>query len=176
VTYAAAGMVTTREFICFAAWHLLEHEELKEQYLNADEKTRYKLLHEILRLEPIVEKLHRKALRDLEIPTGESSVTIPAGSSIVLYLDSSNTDTSVVGEVPLRACPARELPKSVPDAVMSFGDGHHRCPGAYVAIQETDIFLQRLLKLNPVLEHAPSVTWKELVNGHELREFMIRLP
>jgi cytochrome P450 len=176
VTYGAAGMVTTREFICFAAWHLLEHEELKKQYLDADEKTRYKILHELLRLEPVVERLHRKALRDLEVPTSEGSITIPEGSDIVLYIDFSNTDTSVVGEASLSACPVRELPRGIPDAVMSFGDGHHRCPGAYVAIQETDIFLQRLLRLNPVLEHAPSTTWKDLVSGHEVRQFMIRLP
>ncbi len=33
VTYAAAGMVTTREFICIAAWHFLEHPELRVRYL-----------------------------------------------------------------------------------------------------------------------------------------------
>jgi cytochrome P450 len=176
VTYGAAGMVTTREFICFAAWHMLEHEELKTQYLNVDEKTRYKILHELLRLEPVVERLHRRASRDLEVPTKNGSVTIPAGSDIVLYIDAANTDMNVVGEVPLNACPVRELPKSVPDAVMSFGDGHHRCPGAYVAIQETDIFLQKLLRLNPVLEQTPTTTYQEIVSGHEVRGFIIRLP
>jgi cytochrome P450 len=175
VTYAAAGMVTTREFICSAAWHMLEHAELKEQYLGADEKTRYKILHELLRLEPVVERLHRRALRDLEVLTDNSPIKIPAGSEVVLHVEVSNTDESVVGEAPLSACPAREMPRGIPDAVMSFGDGHHRCPGAYVAIQETDIFLQRLLRLNPVLERAPSTSWKDLVQGHELRQFMIRL-
>jgi cytochrome P450 len=175
VTYAAAGMVTTREFICSAAWHFLEHAELKEHYLNADEKTRYKILHELLRLEPVVERLHRKALRDLEVPTDNGFIKIPAGSDIVLHVEVSNTDESVVGEVPLRACPVREMPRGIPDAVMSFGDGHHRCPGAYVAIQETNIFLQKLLKLNPVLECPPSSSWKELVSVYELRGFMIKL-
>ncbi len=27
-------------------------------------------------------------------------------------------------------------------------DGAHRCPGAYIAIEETDIFLMRFLKLD----------------------------
>jgi cytochrome P450 len=175
VTYAAAGMVTTREFICVAAWHFLEHASLRKHYLESDEKTRYKILHELLRLEPIVEKLHRETLRDLEVPTNNGSVTLPAGSRLVLHVNGANTDTRVVGEAPLQACPVRGLPKGVPDAVMSFGDGHHRCPGAYVAIQETDIFLQKLLALEPVIERTPTVTWNDLVGGHEYRDFLLRL-
>jgi cytochrome P450 len=35
VTYAAAGMVTTREFISVAAWQLLEQPALRTRYLAA---------------------------------------------------------------------------------------------------------------------------------------------
>ncbi len=57
---------------------------------------------------------------------------------------------------------------------MSFGDGHHRCPGAYIALQETDIFLQRLLRL-PGLQivQKPSVSWNDLTAGYELRNFIL---
>ena len=51
VTYAAAGMVTTREFIVMAAWHLLEDDTLKTHYLEADKAGRQRVLEEILRLE-----------------------------------------------------------------------------------------------------------------------------
>jgi cytochrome P450 len=60
--------------------------------------------------------------------------------------------------------------------VMSFGDGHHRCPGAYLAIQETDIFLQRLLALDTLrIERAPTLNWNELTTGYEVRDFLIAL-
>lgn len=59
-------------------------------------------------------------------------------------------------------------------AMMSFGDGHHRCPGASIAIQESDIFLRRLLALPGLkLEQAPSVTWDELTAGYLLRHCII---
>ena len=54
VTYAAAGMATTREFISTAAWHLLEQPELKARYLAAPEEERFEMLHEALRLEPVI--------------------------------------------------------------------------------------------------------------------------
>src|SRR5579859_7441027 len=50
VTYAAAGMATTREFISIAAWHLLEHPDLRARYLAAPEEERLEMLHETLRL------------------------------------------------------------------------------------------------------------------------------
>ena len=38
MTYAAAGMVTTREFIVMAAWHLLERETLRARFLAGGEE------------------------------------------------------------------------------------------------------------------------------------------
>ncbi len=59
-------------------------------------------------------------------------------------------------------------------AMMSFGDGHHRCPRAYIALQETDIFLQHLLRLQGLqIVQKPSVTWNDLTQGYELRNFII---
>ncbi len=59
VTYAAAGMVTTREFIAMALWHLLDDPGLRRSYLAGEESHRYAILHEILRLEPVVGDLTR---------------------------------------------------------------------------------------------------------------------
>jgi cytochrome P450 len=52
LTYAAAGMATTREFITMAAWHLLDEPDLRNRYLIAERVEREAILHEILRLDP----------------------------------------------------------------------------------------------------------------------------
>lgn len=71
--------------------------------------------------------------------------------------------------------PGRELrAERVGPAVMGFGDGSHRCPGAYVAIQESDVFLRWLLALEDLrIEQKPSVSWNDLVSGYELRGYTI---
>ena len=175
ITYAAAGMVTTREFISVAAWHILERPELRQRYVIASEEERYAILHEILRVEPVVTRLQRRATADIELENRGTQVVIPQGSLITLEVDASNADESIVGELPLAVCPGREIKGDrVPEMVMSFGDGVHRCPGAYIAIQETDIFLQRLLALDTLrIVSKPSIRWNELTTGYELRNFDI---
>ncbi len=176
VTYASAGMATTREFISLCAWHMLENADLKTQYLAGNQTERYKLLHELLRLEPVVGTLYRRATEDIELETQGEKLNIAKGSKISLHLYATNTDEQIVGDAPNQVCPARTLPKGVPDPVMSFGDGNHRCPGAYIAIQETDIFLSKLLRLEGLsIEKAPDLSWNELVSGYELRNFILVL-
>jgi cytochrome P450 len=174
VTYGAAGMATTREFISAAAIHFLERPKLRERFLIAGEPERHAMLGEILRLEPVVTMLERRATRDLEIESEGRTVTIPQGALIALHLDSANADEATVGACPHDLRMDRELPRGVQPAVMSFGDGHHRCPGSYIALQETDIFLQKLLALpNLRVERAPSVGWNDTVKGYELRNFIL---
>ncbi len=176
VTYGAAGMATTREFISVAAWHLLEQPALRERYLSAPEAERHELLQEILRLEPVVGHLYRRATAAIHLEYNGTPITIPEGALIDVHVSEANVDESVVGAHPLAICPERKLPEHVGSAVMSFGDGAHRCPGAFVAIQETDIFLQRLLALDGLrIERAPSLHWNELVTGYELRNFIVAL-
>ncbi len=173
VTFGAAGMVTTREFISIAAWHLLERPELRKRYLSAPEEARLAILHEILRLEPVLTHLMRRTTADIEIESDGSRVVIPAGEKIDLHVYSANMDDDVVGEMPLALCPGRELKGDhVPEMVMSFGDGVHRCPGAFIAIQETDIFLQHLLAIEGLrIVSKPSMSWDDLTTGYMLRHF-----
>ena len=176
LTYAAAGMVTTREFISVAAWHMLEQPPVRESYLAGDEEERHALLQEILRLEPVVGHLYRRATTDIRLELdGGTPVTIPAGSLMDLHTYAANADEAVTGEYPLIISPGRELQKNkVGPTVMSFGDGSHRCPGAFVAIQESDVFLRRLLALEDLrIERKPSVSWNDLVAGYELRGFTV---
>jgi cytochrome P450 len=175
ITYAAAGMVTTREFISVAAWHLLERPELRQRYVTAPEEERYAILHEILRVEPVVTRLYRRTTESIEVEDGETTVVIPQDAKVAIEIDAANADTRVVGELPLAVCPGREIHgENIPDMVMSFGDGVHRCPGAYIAIQETDIFLQRLLSIDSLrIVSKPSIRWNTLTTGYELRNFDI---
>ena len=175
ITYGAAGMVTTREFICVAAWHMLDHPDLRARYLVAGEEERYAILHEILRLEPVAGHLFRRALADLELHHDGETLTIPAGDLIDVHITGANVDAGVTGDRPLQVCPGRELHGDrVPEMVLSFGDGHHRCPGAYVAIQESDIFLQRLLAIEGLrIVSGPELSFSDLTGGYELRKFMV---
>jgi cytochrome P450 len=175
ITYAAAGMVTTREFISVAAWHFLEHPELRERYLAAPEEERYEMLHETLRLEPVVGHLLRRATADVALENSGAALTIPQGELIDVHIYAANADESVVGEHPLELCPGRAIKgDNIPSMLMSFGDGHHRCPGAYLAIQEADLFLQRLLVVPGLrIEHTPTIGFMEIGKSYELRDFIL---
>ena len=175
VTYGAAGMVTTREFIALALWHLMAQPHLRERYLVAGEEERHAMLHEVLRLEPIASQLKRRMTEDVTLTHNGQSFTLRAGALVQIDVQAVNADASVVGERALALCPARDMHKSVVmPSVMGFGDGHHRCPGAYVALQETDVLLQRLLRLNGLrIEREPDVNWNSTVSGYELHNFII---
>ncbi len=177
VTYAAAGMATTREFIVMAAWHLLEQPALRARYLVAPEEERVAILHEVLRLEPVVGHLYRRTTGEVALTSEGRAVTIPEGALVDISLEAANVDARVVGEAPEAVCPARPLHgERIGGMLMSFGDGAHRCPGAYLAIQETDIFLMRLLALDGLrIEKVPTLTWDDLTAGYELRHFILAL-
>lgn len=177
VTYAAAGMATTREFITMAAWHFLEQPKLRARYVAAGEEERFAMLHEILRVEPVVGHLLRTATADVDFEYEGHAYHIPAGARIDIDVYATNTEKHIVGEDPHAVCAVREIHgDQLQPMLMSFGDGHHRCPGAYIAIQETDMLLHRLLALETLhIAKPPVVTWGELSTGYELRQFMIAL-
>ena len=156
VTYAAAGMVTTREFITMAGWHLLENEGLRTAFLAGDRDARIAILEEILRLEPVVGFLYRKREGD--------------DTALALDIRSANADPEAMGACPFELRPDRERAARVGGAGLAFGDGEHRCPGAGVALAEAEIFLDRLLRVPGLqLVQAPEASWNPLVTGYELR-------
>lgn len=175
LTYAAAGMATTREFIAVAAWHLLEDDGLREEYLAAEEPLRHGILHEILRLEPVVGHLYRRTTRELVLADGDERHEVPAGALLDLYVRQANTDEQALGEDARQLCPDRSRPRGIRPEAMSFGDGAHRCPGGFLAIQETDVFLQRLLRLPLEFAHPPRVSWVELIAAYEVRDVVLRV-
>jgi cytochrome P450 len=165
VTFAAAGMVTTREFITVVAWHLLTDDGLRAAYVEGDEKQRHALLHEILRVEPVVANLLRTTTADLRV----GDATIPAGARVDVGVAAANVDPAVAGPDAGAVCPGRAMPDGVGGAGLSFGDGPHRCPGAYIAIQETDIFLMKLFALPGLrLVAEPAVRIRPEIASYEV--------
>jgi cytochrome P450 len=175
ITYGAAGMATTREFIVMAAWHLLEQPDVRASYLAGDDARRTEILHEILRLEPVVGHLYRRTDGDLTIEHEGVTTTIPAGARIDLDLRAANADATAVGREPTCLNPDRQRAPRVQAPVMSFGDGAHRCPGAFLAMAESDAFLKRLLALDLEVVGTPRIGWNDLIEGYEVRGLQVRV-
>lgn len=167
MTYTAAGMVTTREFIVMAAWHLFEREALRERFLTGGEADQFAILEEILRLEPVAAVLHRRAAEPAESAVAGS---VPTGTVIAIDVRAANSDESVTGPCPHQLDPDRAKRMKALGSYMSFGDGNHRCPGAQVALHETRVFLDRLLRVPGIrLERVPELRWCDELGSYELR-------
>lgn len=169
VTYGTAGMVTTREFISMACWHLLTDRELRADYLSAEQPRRVAILEEILRLEPVVGHLYRRAQTDIEIADDGRRHTIPAGDLIDVCVRAANTDPHAMGAGAESLCPARATADGIPAVGMAFSDGAHKCPGQPLALYETDALLHRLLAQAPRLITEPRIGWDSVIEGYQLR-------
>jgi len=157
LTYAGAGMVTTREFIVVSAWHLFDNAKLRERFLAGDEREQFAILYEILRLEPVASMLYRRNAETQDEVFG-------------LDIRAANIDEVVTGACPYALDPDRAKRMKVEPSFMSFGDGHHRCPGAQVALHETRVFLDILLRVPGIrLARPPEVLWNSMIGSYELR-------
>ncbi|MFJ4616811.1 cytochrome P450 [Streptomyces sp. NPDC088812] len=174
LTYAAAGMVTTREFICVAAWHLFDDPRLLARYRAAAEAERLGLLQEILRLEPVVARLSRRATAPLELPTPDGGARVRPGELITVFVDEANADPEAVGHDPHLLRPDRVLGQGPGAAGLAFGDGPHRCPGAAVAVLEADVLLSRLFALDGLrMTGRPRVSFKDDIGGYAIRDLTV---
>lgn len=167
MVYASAGMVTTREFIVMAAWHLFERDALRERFVSGDEAAQLAILDEILRLEPVAGRLYRRATEDIP---GTAGGDVKAGALLVIDVRTANGDEAAAGACPYKLDPDRSSQARATGAFLSFGDGPHRCPGAQVAMHETRVFLDRLLRLPGVrLSREPQMSWNDALMSYELR-------
>jgi cytochrome P450 len=170
MTYAVAGMVTTREFIVMAAWHMFDDDALRTRFVTGDEDDQLAILEEILRIEPVAAMLHRKATEDVELPSGPAT----KGQVLALSIRDANLDRATVGDCPHALDPDRAKRVRMVGAYMSFGDGSHRCPGAQVAMHESRVFLDRLMRLPGLrLVRPPTMTWNDGIESYELRDAVV---
>lgn len=173
VTYGTAGMVTTREFICMAALHLLGDDALRERYLVAGQRERHAILAEIIRLEPVVGHLYRRVQEAIEVTDRGESHTLEPGDLVDVFVRPANADPDAVGEDPLHLCPGRDTASGVNETGLAFGDGAHKCPGQPLAILESDVLLLRLLRRRPRIVRTPELGWDDLIAGYWLRGFVL---
>lgn len=165
LTYAAAGMVTTREFIVMAAWHLLERPELRDDFLAGDEERQFAILLEVLRLEPIAGLLYRRT------DPGQAD---HAKTTYAVDMHAVHLDEAAVGSCPHALDPDRAAKINANGTYLSFGAGAHHCPGRQVALHEARMFLDALLRVPGLrLERAPEIGWSEMLMSYELREAIV---
>jgi cytochrome P450 len=170
ITYGVAGIATTRELIVMAAWHLFDRSDLRTRFLNGNESDRIALLEEVLRLEPVVGVLYRRAEREVVLNDNGRSERIVAETLLEIDIRNVNVDRDAAGLCPHRLDPDRRIrDRRIPGSLMSFGDGPHRCPGAAVALQESVIFLEQLFRIPGIrLARAPAIQSNPLIEGYEL--------
>ena len=170
LTLAVAGMITTREFIVMAAWHLFGNDALRERFLAAQEADQIAILEEIMRLDPVVNLLSRQVTADLATTSG----SVVDGEKVVVDIRGANLDEASVGECPYALDPDRARRMKIEGSYLSFGDGSHRCPGAQVALNETRIFLDRLLRIPGIrLCREPDMGWTTELMSYELRNAVV---
>jgi cytochrome P450 len=169
LTFGLAGMTTSREFMVVAAWHLLENEPLRRRFIEGDDAARSAILMEILRLEPVAGMIYRRATEPVADPAMDP---VAAGSRLSLHIRAANLDEAAVGPAPERLDPDRARNLKVNGAWMSFGDGAHFCPGWQVALTQTRILLDRILRLPDVrLTRPPVISWvPPMLQMYELRK------
>ena len=166
MTYATAGMITTREFIVMVAWHLLDNAELRRQFLEGGEEVQFAILDEILRIDPVAAYVYRLAEEDWTASDGRE---VKAGEQFLIDIRNINLDEAATGACPFAIDPERARRERMPGNWLSFGDGPHRCPGAQVAMHETRVFIDALLRVPGIrLVQAPTLGWIEEINGYEL--------
>ena len=172
--YGVAGVLTTREFICACMLHFHDDPPLRAQFRAGDAEERKAILYEILRVEPIVGALHRRTTRPLTIETPDGPVEVPEGQRLDIDVYAVNADPAIVGPDPERVCPHRDLGEHR-QPIYSFGAGPHRCPGEWIAMQETEILLRKLLELETIeVVKLPTMGINPAIEGYELRGFILR--
>jgi cytochrome P450 len=174
IVYGAAGMATTQEFILVVLLHCMKDAKLREIMLSDDMNARYEALNEILRLEPVIAKIYRKAHEPVTVKSAGTEVTIPAHERIAFHIYDVNVDAKATGEAPEKLNPHREMEKGVYRSMMGFGSGSHRCAGEHLAIAETDVFIHDILKVPGLrIESGPDILRNDTVEGYEINNLIV---
>jgi len=174
IVYGAAGLATTQEFICVVLLHCMKDAKLHEIMLSDNVEARHEALNEILRLEPVIGKIYRKANEPVTVKSAGQAVTIPPGERIAFHIYDVNVDTKAAGAAPEKLHPHREMEKGVYRSMLGFGSGSHRCAGEHLAIAETDVFIHDILKIPGLrIESGPDIIRNDTVEGYEVNNLIL---
>jgi cytochrome P450 len=174
IVYGAAGMATTQEFILVVLMHALENAHMREALSSADQAVRYEALHEILRLEPVIARIRRKAAEPVTFTSQGQAYTIPAGAKINFHVYDVNVDEQATGAEPACLHAHRDLDRGTYRSLIGFGSGTHRCAGEHLAIAETDVFIRKLLAIKSLrVEGQPKIIRNETVEGYEISNYTV---
>lgn len=166
-----AGMQTTREFISMVTWHMLEKDYLREAFLGADYEGKMAILEEILRVDPIVSTLYRRAPKDLDEKAKDE---FTPGQRYGVSIRDANFDPEAVGPCPFAIDLNRKERLGDQAPMMSFGNGMHRCPGSPLAFNETLFLMDRLLRVPGIrLASEPEIEWEPNVSTFEIRNVLV---
>ncbi|KAK8072662.1 cytochrome P450 [Apiospora saccharicola] len=176
-----AAQDTTSELLTNALFLLARHpkywEQLRLEFVGKQEsnvtvetllgcKLIENILHETLRIHPILPLLGRVSLRDTQLPVGggphqDSPVFIPKGTTVVMGYYALHRNPEVFGSDAEAFRPERWdsiNPKQW--EFLGFGSGNRACLGRQKAVIEASYVLARLAQKIEVLTSADSLEWK----------------
>jgi cytochrome P450 len=157
-----AGFETTMNLIGNGVYSLLRHPDQLAR-LRADPSLVTSTIEEILRFEPPVLVTARTSLTDTTI--GGSDVH--RGQQGILMLAVANKDPDVFEE------PDRFDVSRAPNPHLTFGGGHHFCPGAALARLEGQIAIGSLIARFPDLRLQAEPEWRQTTTLHGLKELQV---
>jgi cytochrome P450 len=153
-----AGTLTVRDVLSFGIQALVRHPQLLTMLLEDPSKLP-QFVEELIRLEPGVHGVVRRATQDAEV----GGVHVPAESIVWVWLGAANRD-------PARFSDPDEFVLQRPERHISFGSGPHFCLGSHLGRLEAEIVLESLIphltRLRPT--GAPDITFTDMRGGNPI--------
>jgi cytochrome P450 len=143
-----AAQDTTRNVLGLGLLTFIDHPE-QWSLLAAHPELAPTAVEEILRLNPAVPLTTRIAIEDFT----HNGLDIPAGTFLILFLASGNTDPAVFGDAPFDITATRR-------PHLTFGGGVHSCTGSMLAQLELRRVWPILARRLGQVELAGTPTWR----------------
>jgi cytochrome P450 len=166
VIFLVAGHETTTNLIANGLYALLRHPDQLDA-VRAETARLPDAVEEMLRYDPPVQRVRRRALVDVEI----AGTPVGAGQTVMVLLASANRDPRAFGN------PDAFDVSRVRAAHLAFGNGIHFCLGAGLARLEAPIAIAAILEMSPGIELDESWTprWNRSMTLRGLVDLPVRL-
>lgn len=177
IMFGVAGIVTVREFISVSAMHFFSNPEIKDHFLRSEQAERYRVLHQLLAAEPPIGSIHRRATQDIDLEVDGQTHRILRDQKLEFSFYGINKD-------PKLACPAlsesgcpvnhAKGPQQARESGYSFGAGHHRCPGEYIAMVQSDVFLRAIFSVPGLRQVSePQLSYSTVKSGYNIENLRV---